>query len=349
MTITFLAPDGVPVTAQQFRQANAANYGGGAGRPLGGRSGFRVDTPSTILAATSTTWTLGPCAVMIDPGASTHQGMYGWASDANISGSIAAADATNGRKDIVYIQVNDSSAGDGSGAKSANVLYLAGTPSTTPAAPALPARSFLVATLTVPKATTGSPTVALNPARFVAAGGVLPVMSAADRANISTPYVGLEIQRLDLTQVSGSGVRERWNGSGWDHFGHIEFTFSATVPPGQVWGTNVLSVDASNSTDTTFVTCPSADLLTLRDAGTYAIDIVGTWGVGTTGRGFVQIGDNGSTTFARSSASVGENVVSTSLSNFKCAANTTLKFVTLLNFASGTTAWVGRVRVTRIL
>ena len=77
MTITYVAPDGVEITAQQFRQAQAATHGGGANRRLGGRSGFRVDTPSNILTATSTTWTLVPCAAMIDAGFATYQGMYG--------------------------------------------------------------------------------------------------------------------------------------------------------------------------------------------------------------------------------------------------------------------------------
>lgn len=195
MTITFLAPDGVAVTAQQERQARAAGHGAGFGRQLGGRSGFRVGTPTTVLTATSTTWTLAPCAAMIDPGASTHQGMYGWASDANVTGAVTAADATNPRKDIVYIQVNDSSAGDGSGATTAPVLYLAGTPGVTPSAPALPARSFLLGTITVPQSGGGSPAVALNQVFYVAAGGRLPVFSTTDRP--SSPYAGQEIVRLD--------------------------------------------------------------------------------------------------------------------------------------------------------
>jgi hypothetical protein len=208
MTITFLQPDGVPITAQAERQGSAALYGGGFGRPLGGRSGFRADTPTTILTATSTTWTLQPCAAMIDPGASTHQGMYGWASDANITGAVTAADATYARKDIVYILVNDSTAGDGSGAVSASPVYLAGTPSATPAAPALPARSFLVGTIDVPKTGAGSPTTTLNPARFVAAGARLSVMSAADRPG--TPWVGQEVTRTDRNNHV-----QAWNGSAW--------------------------------------------------------------------------------------------------------------------------------------
>lgn len=216
MTITFLAPDGVAVTAMQERQARAAGHGGGSGRQLGGRSGFRVGTPSTVLSATSTTWTLTPCSAMIDPGASTHQGMYGWSSDANITGSVTAADGTNPRKDIVYIQVNDSSAGDGSGATTAPVLYLAGTPapSGSQVAPTLPPRSFLVGTIDVPVAGGGSPSVTLNPARFVAAGGVLPVGSVAER-NLLTPYVGMQICRTDrdgwLQTYTGVGT------SGWEY------------------------------------------------------------------------------------------------------------------------------------
>lgn len=208
MTITFLAPDGVAVTAQQERQAKAPLMGGGFGRALGGRSGFRVDTASTVLVATTTTWTLKPCAAQLDPGASTHQGMYGWATDADVTGPVTAADATYGRKDIVYIQVNDSTAGDGSGATTAPVLYLAGTPAATPVAPTLPARSFLVGTITVPVSGGGSPSVVVNPARFVAAGARQPVASAADRP--SAPYVGQEVIRADRNNHV-----QQWNGTAW--------------------------------------------------------------------------------------------------------------------------------------
>lgn len=200
MTITFLMPDGVEISATRERQAKAPMNGGGANRPLGGRSGFRIDTASNILTATSTTWTLKPCTAMIDPGFSTEQGMYGWASDADIVGTgptgVVAADATYARKDIVYIQINDSSAGDGSGALTAPVTYLAGTPSATPTAPALPARSFLVGTITVPQTGGGSPTVVLNPARFVAAGATLPIESQTAQDAL-TQYPASRIVRTD--------------------------------------------------------------------------------------------------------------------------------------------------------
>lgn len=243
MTITLLAPDGVAVTAQQERQARAAGHGGGSGRQLGGRSGFRVGTPSTILSATSTTWTLGACSAMLDPGASTHQGMYGWSTDANVTGAVTAADATNPRKDIVCIQVNDSSAGDGSGATSAPVLYLAGTPGTTPSAPTLPARSFLVGTISVPVAGGGSPTVTLNPARYVAAGGILPVADDAERLAL-TPYEGLRVDQLDVDRTY------RYNGTRWGQsvpteLGHSLTGTGGTLEPSSNWSDLLIATGTS--------------------------------------------------------------------------------------------------------
>lgn len=215
MTIILLQPDGVPITAQQERQGSAALYGGGANRPLGGRSGFRVDTPSDVFTATASAWTLKPCSIMIDPGASTHQGMYGWASDTNITqasvpGSPVAPDQTLPRKDIYFIRVNDSSAGDGSGLKSAPVEYLAGSPSATPAAPDLPPRSFLIATVTVPQLGGGSPTVVVNPTRFAAAGAPLPVYSQDERDALAK-YDGLIVQRRD---IAGRPL-QTWGGTDW--------------------------------------------------------------------------------------------------------------------------------------
>ena len=236
MTITFLAPDGVELSATRFRQAHAAQYGGGANRPLGGRSGFRVDTASDVFTATSTTWTLKPCSAMIDPGALTHQGMYGWSSDANITGSIDAADATQTRYDRVWIRLNDSTAGDVSGAVSANVEYQAGTAgSGVPIA--LPNRCFLVADITVPPAGGGSPTVALNPARFASAGAPLPVASSTERDAL-TAYNGLQVLRKDQ-----NGRVETYNGAAWAYVGqHWDFErgVSTDSNPGDITGTTSL-------------------------------------------------------------------------------------------------------------
>lgn len=197
MTITLLRPDGVPLNAKQHRQGLAPLNGGGSGRLLGALSGFRVGTPSNILTATSTTWTLIACSAMIDPAASTTQGAYGWANDATVTGSMTAAHATNPRKDILYVRVDDSSAGDGTaGTPSATLNYLAGPSDGTNVAPAVPARSFLVGTFNIPAAGGGAPTVTINPARFVAAGGVQPINDSTELATL-VPYESMRIQRMD--------------------------------------------------------------------------------------------------------------------------------------------------------
>jgi hypothetical protein len=350
MTTILRMVDGLTgtLTAQQERQSWAAVHGGGSGRQLGGRSGFRTGTPSTVLSATSTTWTLGPCAAMLDPGAQVHQGMYGWSSDANIAGSVTAADATNPRKDIVYIQVNDSDM-DTSGAKSAPVLYLAGTPGTTPSAPALPARSFLVGTISVPIAGGGSPTVVRNPAVYVAAGGRLPISSQAERDAVS-PFTGFEILRTDLTQATPAGTVERYNGSGWDHFGHSEWTFNQTnagFTSGIQFGTGALAIDSALTTDVGFVTT-TGETLVIRDAGLYNITLSGTWSKPSTSRAFSQILDSSSGTTYRNGVPIDENLCMVTASGIRLAAGAVLTPSTFVIFATGSNTWVGRIRITRI-
>lgn len=212
--------------------------GNPTGRVLGARSGWRVGTPASVVSVTSTTWTLNPCAAMIEPAASLYQGAYPWVTDQAVTGSVTAADATNPRVDILYIQINDSSSGDGSGAQSAPVNYLAGTAAATPAAPTLPARSFLVATINVPKAGGGSPTATFNAQYFVAAGATVPVASQSERDGF-TQYDGLKVIRLDK-----GGIEEISVGGSWLSMGQTSYTpvlsSSVTAPnigTGQQLGT----------------------------------------------------------------------------------------------------------------
>ncbi len=334
-------------SAQAERQNMAPLYGGGSGLALAARSGFRVGTPSNILTATSTTWTLVPCSAVITPGAATAQGSYRWASDANVSGAMTPADATYARKDIVYIRVNDSSSGDGSGALSAPLLYLAGVANADPQPPDLPPRSFLVGTINVPQVGGGSPTVVLNPARFVAAGAKLPIASAGERA-LLVPYKGFEIQRTDLTQVDPCGVMERYNGASWDHFGHSEWTFSASgIPSATVWGTNVLTNDPTKTTDVGMVTCPGADRLTFRDAGEYSIDLAGTFGTSGNGRSFMQA-TNGSTVTHKRDVTTGDDSGGPTIPNLVVTAGQTIWLSCYITLPSGTTTWNGRVRIKRL-
>lgn len=181
MTLTALpinASSGSPAyTSQQFRQAMSALMSNDSTRPVGARSGYGVGHQPTTLTASSTTWTVGPFSCVIDPAFTTTQGPYLVSSDANATGSVTAAPGSpNNRIDILYAQVNDTDI-DSSGLRSVTVNYLAGTAGTSPSAPATPARSFLLATISVPFS--GSPTIAVNNTFCGAGGAVVPVANVA--------------------------------------------------------------------------------------------------------------------------------------------------------------------------
>jgi len=241
------ATAGTPAySAKNARQAQSALYGAPTGA-FSARSGWRVGTATGVVSVTSTQWTLNPAAAMISPAASLYQGSYGWASDQVITGPMTAADATNPRKDILYIQINDSSAGDGSGALSAPVMYLAGAATATPVAPTLPARSFLVGTISVPKSGGGSPTVALNQTYFVASGAPMPVNSQAER-DAFTPYMGMLVTRLD------TGVLEEYFSGAW-----APITQAPGASPYMVHaGTATVSIGVGTGAATLAVTFPQA-------------------------------------------------------------------------------------------
>ena len=279
MTITLLAPDGVAITAQQERQARAAQHGGGSGRQLGGRSGFRVGTPGNVLSATSTTWTLGPCAAIIDPGAATHQGMYGWSNDSNVTGTVTAADATYARKDIVYIQINDSTSGDGSGEVTYAPKYMAGSASSAPVSPwddpvKKPPRSFLVGTITVPPAGGGSPSVQRNQAVYVSAGASLPVFTGGERDAL-TAYDGLTVLRADVA----GWPRETYASGLWYREGvgvHLELARTASANlANSLWGPGSPSelaagVDATASRNPSLFSYPTNNQITVTQEGIYS-------------------------------------------------------------------------------
>jgi hypothetical protein len=164
MTITVFPVDavsGAPTyTGQMLRQALSVFSGSApAGRPLGCFSGVRRGTPANTVTASSTTWTVRPHAGLLDTEVPAAAGPYAYASDANVTGAVTAANATNPRVDIVFAQLSDPAESDGSSAPSVQFLYLPGTAAATPSAPATPVRSIVLAQINVPQVGGGSPSV----------------------------------------------------------------------------------------------------------------------------------------------------------------------------------------------
>jgi hypothetical protein len=189
---------------------------------------------------------------------------------------MTAADATYTHKDIVYIQVNDSSSGDGSGVLSATPQYAAGAPTASPVAPALPPRSFLIGTITVPPVGGGSPTVVLNPAVFVAAGAPQPVFSQTERDAL-TKYNGLQVLRTDLP---GTPI-ETCDGTNWYLQGagaSLELARTASANTANtLWGPGVPSElsaavqAAPASRNPSLFSFPSNNQIAVAQAGQYAV------------------------------------------------------------------------------
>ncbi|MGY4930306.1 hypothetical protein ACWD7T_04150 [Streptomyces sp. 900116325] len=205
MTITAFpinASAGSPSYASQsFRQALAALLSPGAGG-LQVQSGVRPGGGLAVSVA-GTTITITAGAGVVQGGSSAVQGPYLFYNDASVTRTLTAANATNPRVDLVYARIRDTDA-DASGARDGDVLYLAGTAAASPVAPTPTDPSYIVlATISVPKSGSGSPSVSTATRAYTAAAGGLTVGSVAPAA----PYTG---QLWD----SGDGLR-RWTGTEW--------------------------------------------------------------------------------------------------------------------------------------
>lgn len=297
-------------SADLFRQAVSSLVPPGGGLVTSGDLAVtQTGSPSmNILVGVGRAWVPGTNVGNVTGGNFSKQAMYFALNDAAATVTVGTSDPTNPRIDVVYLAIQDSQY---AGTNNTAVLGIAQGVPTSGA--------------TYPANATAIPSNAIALAWMNVTAGAASIDNAHITA-IQNPY----LQPL---------ARQ-----------HAEWTFSATgVPSVTVWGTGALTLDTSPlTTDQGFTSTPGSDRITLRDAGEYSIHLVGSWGTGTTGRAFSQIGDGGSNSWARSSAAIGENLVSTNIPNFRCAANTVIFLTTYLAFASGTTTWAGRVRITKV-
>lgn len=180
------------------------------GTAMGSRPGVRPgDAGLTVtLSGTTVNVSTGTAALY-----RSGQGVYRAQIPASTAGTLAAADGTYTRIDLVYLRVWDTAV-DSTGLRKADVVLLTGTPGAAPSAPSPGATEIYVplATITVPptgSGGTGSATVSAAVRQVtVAPGGVLPVSSTADIAAAGT-YTGQA--RYNTVR----GCPEYWNGTAW--------------------------------------------------------------------------------------------------------------------------------------
>jgi hypothetical protein len=172
-----------------------------ASRPLGGRSGVWPGTSTTTVTISAGNWQVGAHAGALDLETAAEAGPYFYSSDDApfVGTAVTAADGTNSRIDIVYVQLSDPAEGDGTTTPGVAFGYLAGSPGTG-VPPTTPARSMVLAWLNVPNTGgggVGSATVTWKAPLTVAAGGVIPVSSGSMWP--TSPHDGQMLLRTDLS------------------------------------------------------------------------------------------------------------------------------------------------------
>lgn len=127
------------------------------------------------------------------------------------------------RIDLIVARIYDPDSGLGS-ARELKIERVAGTASPTPSAPSLPAMSLEIARATVPA--TGNVSLTLSSARTVAAGGILPVATVAERDALPSPAAGLAVY------VEATGELCIHDGTGWKRWTPSQDTDWATLQLG---------------------------------------------------------------------------------------------------------------------
>lgn len=157
----------------------------------------------------SDTVTVQPGPVVISgESAVTGTGFYRSALAAAVSGTLAARDATNGRIDLVVFQMYDTDVTPADGAYTARVRIIAGTPSATPAVPALPSKAVELARVTVPVLGGAAASVDASYRTYATAiGGTLMVPTAA-----RLPASAAKFQKA---KALDTGAEYEWSGSAW--------------------------------------------------------------------------------------------------------------------------------------
>lgn len=219
----------------------------------------------------------------VSSGAAT-VGTYAVMNDATTNVSIAAADATNPRIDLVCVQVRDTNYGEA--ASEARFFVVQGTPAAVPAVPSISGLNVLVlAQVAVGAAVTTIVTGNITDKRtFAASIGGIQRCTSTTRPTSSSLYEGLVIDETDLDRLwvyDGAAWRFVTNYGTAGRSGVILTDSTQTIATATAtditWGTEVSDVDGWTSGGSATLTVPSGW------DGRYAISFYGKWATSVTG------------------------------------------------------------------
>lgn len=184
--------------------------------------GFYPDRFPTYSNPSGMNWSVSSCAGVITNTFVTGGGDYRFANPSTVTGSFAAANATQNRNDILGFRIRDNFY-DSSGFNDVTPVVVQGTLSSgTPVDPALPS-SFIPILRAVINAGVTSPTLQDLRTRTNNSGGVLPVDNLTQRAALGTVHTGTTILRTD------KGWTEYYDGSAWRVNGTVRASALADI------------------------------------------------------------------------------------------------------------------------
>jgi hypothetical protein len=269
--------------------------GATSARPLGAISGVRPGTPTTTVLVTSTTWACAPHAGVLDLEAANEAGPYTYAVDETVTGQLTAANASNPRTDLIYVQMTDNSEDGTTPGQPGKLVvgYLAGVPGATAPVPATPPRSLVLARVNVPRAGAGNPTATWVAPHSVGAGGTLPVETLA----LLRALPGWTGGHASVTNDPDARLNGdyRWTGTatGWQRegatlIGSRGVLRGASAPTGTglliQTGNDVLGTNAGGDTTLNFPVAFPNGLLSVQvmsgdsSAGRFTVAVNGTGG-----------------------------------------------------------------------
>lgn len=233
----------------------------------------------------------------VSSGAAT-VGTYAVMNDATTNVSIAAADATNPRIDLVCVQVRDTNYGEA--ASEARFFVVQGTPAAVPAVPSISGLNVLVlAQVAVGAAVTTIVTGNITDKRTYAASvGGIQRCTSTTRPTSSSLYEGLVIDETDLDRLwvyDGAAWRFITNYGTAGRPGVILTDAAQTIATATTtditWGTEVSDVDGWTSGGSATLTVPSGW------DGRYVITYSGSWSSGPGSPASVVLYHNGVTVY----------------------------------------------------
>lgn len=188
----------------------------------------------------------GYCCV---PSPTANNGGYIFGTLTAATLTLAAADPTNPRTDLIVAIVSDT----GNSASFCAVQVVTGTPATPPTTPSLPSAAIPLATVSVPAAAVALASGAISDQRsyVCAPGGILPIANAAAAPAVPSSQIMYDVSRNLLVQGTGTaGTVSLLGTGGWaPALAYASSPVSDSSSKGSVTQVASVSVTTDGATD----------------------------------------------------------------------------------------------------